>query len=140
MSLKVRPDPCPFVCLSQRPSRNSVFLNHGTVYGGWVTIVNNNATCAHASTSWFCACHLYLSIYMGLPKREIICIFGNQTHECISLVWVQGCYFNQIYWPIVSILGFNSTNDFFCCYFIVSQLICSKCACQIRIFTNVPAR
>ena len=30
-----------------------------------------------ASTSWFCACHLKLSIKMCLPKCEIVCIFDN---------------------------------------------------------------
>ena len=63
----------------------------------------------------------FMWICSNVPaKWEIICIFGNQTHECISFVWVQGCEWVGDH---VSILGFNSTNDFFCCYFIVSQLI-----------------
>ena len=59
-------------------------------------------SCTQASRSWFCACHLNSSLKMCLPKRDIICIFGNQTHVCISLDWVQGCCFNQIYWQILS--------------------------------------
>ena len=81
---------------------------------------------------------------MCLPKREIICIFGNPMYVfilfiCARLLFKPNILLNS------SLLGFNSTHDFFCCYLIVLRQTFNanlfkmclpnqdfhKCACKI---------